>query len=149
MQHAGRTGVSTARIVQWTFWEESSNHLWIRPILCFMGNALGACECCLGPRRFDAHTHAVLNLSSTGSDLAIGVRLVVRVETHNMRHFWALHEGVMKFFAFAAFTVLCITLGGCGLAAAPCRVASAGLKIVPVVGHVAAVPTDTCAAVID
>ena len=32
---------------------------------------------------------------------------------------------------------------------APCRVASAGLKIVPVVGHVAAAPTDACADVID
>ncbi|TDV32790.1 hypothetical protein C7405_112102 [Paraburkholderia caballeronis] len=40
-------------------------------------------------------------------------------------------------------------LSGCGLAAAPCRVASAGLKIVPVVGHVAAAPTDACADVID
>ena len=41
------------------------------------------------------------------------------------------------------------TLSGCGLAAAPCRIASAGLKIVPVVGHVAAAPTDACADVID
>jgi hypothetical protein len=40
-------------------------------------------------------------------------------------------------------------LAGCGLAAAPCRVGSAALKIVPVVGHVAAAPTDGCAAVID
>ncbi|WP_455778374.1 DUF6726 family protein, partial [Burkholderia stabilis] len=40
-------------------------------------------------------------------------------------------------------------LAGCGLAAAPCRVASAGLKIVPLVGHVAAAPTDACADVID
>jgi hypothetical protein len=40
-------------------------------------------------------------------------------------------------------------LSGCGLAAAPCRVVSAGLKIVPVVGHVAAAPTDVCADVID
>jgi hypothetical protein len=40
-------------------------------------------------------------------------------------------------------------VSGCGLAAAPCRVASAGLKIVPVVGHVAAAPTDACANVID
>jgi hypothetical protein len=32
---------------------------------------------------------------------------------------------------------------------APCRIASAGLKIVPVVGHVAAAPTDACADVID
>ncbi|MGA8010094.1 MAG: DUF6726 family protein [Thiomonas sp.] len=40
-------------------------------------------------------------------------------------------------------------LAGCGVLAAPCRVASAGLKMVPVVGHVAAAPTDVCAAVID
>jgi len=40
-------------------------------------------------------------------------------------------------------------LSGCGLFAAPCRVASAGLKIVPLVGQVAAVPTDGCANVID
>lgn len=40
-------------------------------------------------------------------------------------------------------------LSGCGLVAAPCRVASAGLKIVPVVGHAAAAPTDACADVID
>jgi hypothetical protein len=46
--------------------------------------------------------------------------------------------------------VLCIfALSGCGLAAAPCRVASAGLKIIPVVGHAAAAPTDACADVID
>ncbi|ALX11197.1 hypothetical protein P350_06370 [Burkholderia cepacia JBK9] len=45
--------------------------------------------------------------------------------------------------------VLVANLAGCGLAAAPCRVASAGLKIVPLVGHVAAAPTDACAGVID
>jgi hypothetical protein len=45
---------------------------------------------------------------------------------------------------------LCATaLAGCGVAAAPCRVASAGLKIVPLVGHLAAAPTDACADVID
>ncbi|WP_321800158.1 DUF6726 family protein [Burkholderia sp. BCC1988] len=55
----------------------------------------------------------------------------------------------MRFLACAALAVLCPTLGGCGLAAAPCRVASAGLKVVPVVGHVAAAPTDACAAAID
>ena len=42
-----------------------------------------------------------------------------------------------------------LSLGGCGLVAAPCRVGSAALKIVPVVGHVAAAPTDACAGVID
>jgi hypothetical protein len=40
-------------------------------------------------------------------------------------------------------------LSGCGLAAAPCRIASAGWKIVPLVGHVAATPTDACAEAID
>ncbi|WP_322104951.1 DUF6726 family protein [Paraburkholderia sp. J41] len=45
--------------------------------------------------------------------------------------------------------VACAALSGCGLAAAPCRVVSAGLKIVPVVGHAAATPTDACAAAID
>lgn len=51
---------------------------------------------------------------------------------------------------FATLAVLCVVgLSGCGLAAAPCRVASAGLKIVPLVGHVAAAPTDACADVID
>ncbi|MDE1182808.1 DUF6726 family protein [Paraburkholderia sp.] len=51
--------------------------------------------------------------------------------------------------ALAALVAFTAGLTGCGLAAAPCRVASAGLKIVPLVGHVAAAPTDACAAVID
>ena len=42
-----------------------------------------------------------------------------------------------------------LLLSGCGLFAAPCRIGSAALKIVPVVGHIAAAPTDGCAAVID
>jgi hypothetical protein len=42
-----------------------------------------------------------------------------------------------------------LLLAGCGAVAAPCRVASAALKIVPVVGHVAAAPTDACAEAID
>jgi len=49
----------------------------------------------------------------------------------------------------AALCVITCCLSGCGLAAAPCRVASAGLKIIPVVGHAAATPTDACAAAID
>jgi hypothetical protein len=44
---------------------------------------------------------------------------------------------------------LALSLSGCGLFAAPCRVASAGIKIVPVVGHAAATPTDACANAID
>ncbi|RZF28108.1 MULTISPECIES: DUF6726 family protein [unclassified Paraburkholderia] len=51
--------------------------------------------------------------------------------------------------ALGVVFALCAGISGCGLAAAPCRIASAGLKIVPVVGHVAAAPTDACAGVID
>nr|WP_175052898.1 DUF6726 family protein [Paraburkholderia sediminicola] len=51
--------------------------------------------------------------------------------------------------ALVVMLALCAGMTGCGLAAAPCRVASAGLKIVPLVGHVAAAPTDACADVID
>jgi hypothetical protein len=40
-------------------------------------------------------------------------------------------------------------LGGCGAAALPCRVGSAVLDVVPVVGHLAAAPTDACATAID
>ncbi|MGA2088652.1 MAG: DUF6726 family protein [Stellaceae bacterium] len=42
-----------------------------------------------------------------------------------------------------------LMLAGCGVVAAPCRVSSAALKMVPVAGDVAAVPTDSCANVID
>jgi hypothetical protein len=44
---------------------------------------------------------------------------------------------------------LLLCLGGCGLFAAPCRIASAGLDIIPVAGHVLATPTNGCAAAID
>ena len=40
-------------------------------------------------------------------------------------------------------------LSGCGLAAAPCRIGSAVLKIFPYVGKTAAQPTDACATAID
>lgn len=42
-----------------------------------------------------------------------------------------------------------LTLAGCGVVAAPCRVGSAALKMVPAAGDVAAMPTDGCANVID
>jgi len=45
--------------------------------------------------------------------------------------------------------LLLLTLSGCGVAAAPCRVGSAVLKIIPFVGHAAATPTDACAGAID
>lgn len=55
----------------------------------------------------------------------------------------------VKWCAMVALCATLVGLAGCGVAAAPCRVASAGLKMVPLVGHVAAAPTDACADVID
>ncbi|SAL17674.1 DUF6726 family protein [Caballeronia telluris] len=55
----------------------------------------------------------------------------------------------MKSSLLAALCAACLGLSGCGLAAAPCRVTSAVIKVVPLVGHVAALPTDACAEVID
>jgi hypothetical protein len=49
----------------------------------------------------------------------------------------------------AALLLLLPALSGCGVAAAPCRVGSAVLDMVPLVGHVAAAPTDACANAID
>lgn len=49
----------------------------------------------------------------------------------------------------AGIVVLVSTIGGCGVLAAPCRVTSAAFKMVPLIGHAAAIPTDACAAVID
>lgn len=56
---------------------------------------------------------------------------------------------MMKLILTLSALSLLASLGGCGVLAAPCRVTSAVLKMVPVVGHVAALPTDGCAAVID
>ena len=42
-----------------------------------------------------------------------------------------------------------IGLSGCGLVAAPCRIATAGIDVVPVVGHPVATPTRACAGAID
>ncbi|WP_394779074.1 DUF6726 family protein [Undibacterium sp.] len=53
--------------------------------------------------------------------------------------------------AAGALAVVLTTLAmtGCGVVAAPCRITSAAIKMVPLVGHVAALPTDACAAIID
>jgi hypothetical protein len=53
---------------------------------------------------------------------------------------------IFKLFLMLAVSTL---LTGCGVLAAPCRIASAAIKMIPVVGGVAALPTDGCAAVID
>jgi hypothetical protein len=49
----------------------------------------------------------------------------------------------------AIVPLACIVVTGCGVVAAPCRVTSAVLDMVPLVGHVAATPTDACAEAID
>ncbi len=50
-----------------------------------------------------------------------------------------------------AAVVLLLTpaLGGCGVAAAPCRLGSTVLDMIPLVGHVASTGTDACAGAID
>jgi len=48
-----------------------------------------------------------------------------------------------------ALACVALPLEGCAAVAFPCRIASATLKIVPVVGHPAAVPFDACAAAVD
>jgi hypothetical protein len=50
---------------------------------------------------------------------------------------------------FGCLLFVALILGGCGVVAAPCRISSGALKAVPLVGHVAAAPTDACADVID
>ncbi|WP_156125948.1 DUF6726 family protein [Paraburkholderia kururiensis] len=51
--------------------------------------------------------------------------------------------------AWLAMAAATFSLDGCAVAALPCRVVAATLKVVPVVGHTAAVPFDACADVID
>jgi hypothetical protein len=50
---------------------------------------------------------------------------------------------------FLVLWLVAVSLGGCGVAAAPCRVTSAALDMVPLIGHPLAAPTDACAEVID
>ena len=45
--------------------------------------------------------------------------------------------------------LMCVLVAGCGVVAAPCRVTSAVIDMVPIVGHAAAAPTDACAEAID
>ncbi|MGN8112197.1 DUF6726 family protein [Paraburkholderia sp. 22098] len=48
-----------------------------------------------------------------------------------------------------ALGAVLLPLGGCAVAALPCRLTSATLKIIPVVGHAAASPFDMCSSAID
>ncbi|KAA1005811.1 hypothetical protein PQR02_29405 [Paraburkholderia sediminicola] len=57
-----------------------------------------------------------------------------------------------RFIRVAAWLTLgaaLLPLGGCAVAALPCRLTSATLKIIPVVGHAASTPFDMCASAID
>ena len=45
--------------------------------------------------------------------------------------------------------ILLMTLSGCSVLAAPCRISAAVVKTVPVVGKAVAVPLDACADIID
>lgn len=58
-------------------------------------------------------------------------------------------ERVIRVAAWLTLGAALLPLGGCGVAALPCRLASSALKIIPVVGHAAATPFDMCSSAID
>jgi hypothetical protein len=58
-------------------------------------------------------------------------------------------QGSMTILLRLGTALTLFVLAGCGLVAAPCRIGSAVLDIIPVVGHTAATPTDACASAID
>ncbi|HEY2605737.1 MULTISPECIES: DUF6726 family protein [unclassified Paraburkholderia] len=55
----------------------------------------------------------------------------------------------MRVAAWLTLGAALLPLGGCAVAALPCRLTSATLKIIPVVGHAASMPFDMCASAID
>ncbi|WP_328809285.1 DUF6726 family protein [Paraburkholderia kirstenboschensis] len=55
----------------------------------------------------------------------------------------------MRAAAWLALGAVLLPLNGCAVAALPCRLTSATLKIIPVVGHAAASPFDMCSSAID
>ncbi|REE21108.1 hypothetical protein B0G71_4259 [Paraburkholderia sp. BL27I4N3] len=55
----------------------------------------------------------------------------------------------MRVVAWSTLGAALLPLGGCAVAALPCRLTSATLKIIPVVGHAAASPFDMCSSAID
>jgi hypothetical protein len=56
---------------------------------------------------------------------------------------------VVRAAAWLALGAALLPLDGCAVAALPCRLTSATLKIIPVVGHAAATPFDICSSAID
>lgn len=65
------------------------------------------------------------------------------------RYFNRTRRVAARFAMWLLTGAMLLPLNGCGVVALPCRVTSAMLKIVPVVGHSAATPLDACAAAID
>ncbi len=53
------------------------------------------------------------------------------------------------FLRAACATAMLYTLCGCGVAATPCDIASSALDTIPVVGPIAAIPTEACSSLID
>ncbi|WP_415914228.1 DUF6726 family protein [Paraburkholderia sp. J67] len=58
-------------------------------------------------------------------------------------------KGIARTASALVLASLALPLDGCAVVALPCRLVSATLKIVPVVGHPAAIPFDACSAAID
>ncbi|WP_109478310.1 DUF6726 family protein [Paraburkholderia sp. C35] len=65
------------------------------------------------------------------------------------RIFTRAKRAVARLAMWSAVGAAVVPLDGCAVAALPCRLTSATLKILPVVGHVASTPFDACAAAID
>jgi hypothetical protein len=95
--------------------------------------------------RITGHESASLARPAAFAD--IGLRRSVRGSMHGRRG--VMIESMARSLRGAVLLLLLAALGGCGLAAAPCRITSAALKIIPYVGHSAAQTTDACAAAID
>jgi hypothetical protein len=55
----------------------------------------------------------------------------------------------IRVIAWLTLGAMLLPLSGCGVAALPCRLTSAALDIIPVVGHAAATPFEMCASAID
>ncbi|WP_035475714.1 DUF6726 family protein [Burkholderia sp. WSM2230] len=60
-----------------------------------------------------------------------------------------LYRRLLRATAWLALGAALLPLDGCAVAALPCRLTSATLKIIPVVGHAAAAPFDMCSSAID
>lgn len=96
-----------------------------------------------GPQRPETLAHRL------GAHTCVTLRDILRRARSPAASCSPLDRPTMKRLLLAMTVLGAALLSGCGVVAAPCRVASAGLKMVPLVGHVAAAPTDACADIID